>query len=112
MIWRGRLSKRFHVATAALRRQPEAIELPNGANLMARIAVHHRMRSDQREAVLMLINVVNGNLPSIRVVAKLALRAIFPAMQVRMAVLTFFWHMAEVQIRMAIDTLHFRVPPA
>lgn len=42
--------------------------------------------------------------------AQFALGSIFPAMQIGVAVLTFFWHVAEDQIRMTIHALYFCVP--
>src|SRR6201987_1120974 len=68
------------------------------------------MRADQREAILMLIDVVNGNLPTIGVVAELAFSTVFATMQIRMAVLTLHRCVAENQVLVAIGALHFCVP--
>jgi hypothetical protein len=58
----------------------------------------------------MLIDVVNGNLPTVTVVAEFTLRAILAAMQIRVAVLALYWGVAEIKILVAIDARHFRVP--
>jgi hypothetical protein len=70
------------------------------------------MCADERKTILMLIDVVNRYLPAICVVAQFAFRAILPAMQVRMAVLTFFWHVAEVEVGVTINALYYRVATA
>ena len=59
MVGIARFSERAHVATHTLRRKSEPVELPYRAHFMARIAIHHRMRADQRESILVLIDVVN-----------------------------------------------------
>lgn len=112
MVGIARFSERAHMATHALGRKSEAIELPYRANFMARITIHHGMRADQGKSILVLIDVVNRYLPAICVMAQLAFRPIFSAMEIRVAVLTFFWHVAKYQIRVTIDALYFRVSAA
>jgi hypothetical protein len=46
--------------------------------------------ADQRESILMLIDVVNGNLPTIGVVAEFTLRAVLAAMKIGVAVLALY----------------------
>lgn len=65
----------------------EAVELADRADLVAGVTIYGCMRTDQRKSILMLIDVVNGNLPTIGVVAEFTLRAIFAAMQIGVAVL-------------------------
>ena len=60
----------------------------------------------------MLVDVVNRDLPAIWVMAQFAFRTVLSSVQVRMAVLAFLRNIAELEIRVTIDTLHFRVPPA
>jgi hypothetical protein len=49
----------FRMATVALGGKPEAVELPNGPHLVARIAVHHGVRANQRKTILMLVDVMD-----------------------------------------------------
>lgn len=60
----------------------------------------------------MLIDVVNGDLPTIGVVAEFTLRAVLAAMEIRVAVLTLHRNVAEIKVLMTVAALHFRVPAA
>lgn len=66
----GRL-KIFDVARIALRR--ERLELGTSTALVARIAIHGGMGSGQREAIVVILNLLNRNLPSANGVALLAI---------------------------------------
>jgi hypothetical protein len=112
MVGCGGFAKRIPVAADALCREPEAIELPNRAHFVARVTVHRRMSADQRKPILVLIDVVDRNLPAVGVVAEFALRPILAAMKIRVAVLTFSRGTAKNQVRVAIDTVHDGVTPA
>jgi len=112
VIWVACLTERVQVTTHALRGEPKAVELSDSANFMARVTIHESMRADERKAILVLIDVVNRYLPAICVVAQFAFRSILPAMKVRMAVLTFFWHVAEVEVGMTINALYYCVATA
>lgn len=70
------------------------------------------MSADQRKAVLVLIDVVNRNLPAIWVVAEFTLRSIFATMKICVAILAFVWDVAEIKIRVTIHALHYRVASA
>lgn len=82
------LAKCTQMAAHAFGGEPEPIELADGTNLVAGVAVDGGMTSDERKSILMLIDVVNGDLPAIGVVAEFTLRSILAAMQIRVAVLT------------------------
>ena len=112
MVRGGRFAERRQMATDAFSGETEAIELANSANFMARVTIHRCVSADQRKPVLMLINVVNGNLPAVGIVTKRALRAVFAAMKVRVAILTFLRSIAEDESLVAIGTLHFSVTAA
>lgn len=90
VVGSGGLAKRGHVTTHAFRGEPEAVELADRADLVAGVAVYGCMSADQRESILMLIDVVNGNLPAVGVVAEFTLRAILAAMQIGVAVLALY----------------------
>jgi hypothetical protein len=53
----------------AFRREPETVELSYGSHLVTGIAIHDSVRADQRKPILVLIDVVDRNLPAVRVVA-------------------------------------------
>ena len=80
-------SKCAQVATHAFGRESEAIELAHGTNLVAGIAVHGSVSANQGKAILMFIDVVNGDLPAVGIVAEAALRSVLAPMQISMAVL-------------------------
>lgn len=69
------------------------------------------MSADQRKAVLVPIDVVNGNLPAVWVVAEFALCSILAAMKISVAILTLVRDVAEIKISVAIHALHYRVTP-
>jgi hypothetical protein len=96
----------FRVAAVALGGKPKAIELPNRPHLVARIAVHHRVRANQRKTILVLVDVMNRHLPSIGVVAQFAFGAVLATMQIGMTVLAFVGSIGELQIRVAVPACH------
>jgi len=99
------LAKRGYVTAHAFGGEPEAVELANRADLVAGVAVNGRMSTDQRKSILMLIDIVNGNLPTIGVVAEVTLGAILAAMQIGVAVLALDGGVAEIEILVAVDAL-------
>src|SRR5882757_3212900 len=100
------------VATDALGRKSETIELSDGSHLVAGIAIHHCVSADQRKAVLVFVDVVDRNLPTIRVVTKFAFGPIFPTMEIGVAVLTLIRSIGEVEISVAVPTCHSGMAPA
>ena len=75
----GGLAKSGQVTAHAFGGETEAIKLADRADLVAGIAVYGCVSTDQRKSILMLIDVVNGNLPTIGVVAEATLGAILAA---------------------------------
>ena len=69
MVWRRSLFEVPGMTTDALRREPETVELSHGPHLVTRIAIHHSVCADQRKPILVLIDVVDRNLPAVGVVA-------------------------------------------
>jgi len=112
MVRSAGLAKRGHVAAHAFRGESEAVELADGADLMAGVAVYGGVRADQGKAVLMLVDVVNRDLPAVWVMAEFALRAVFAAMQVGMTVLAFLRRIAENERFVTIGTIYLGVPAA
>lgn len=70
------------------------------------------MSTYERETILVLIDVVNGNLPAVAVVAEFAFGAVFATMQIGVAILAFYRSIAENEVLVAVGALHFRVPAA
>ena len=105
MIRVGRSLKFLRVAGIALGRQP--LELPCCRAFVARLAVHSRVRADQGEAILVITNRLHGDFPALDGVARFAIRAELPAVNVRMAVRAFLAHIGENQFHVALDALHF-----
>ena len=101
-----------HVATATFGRQSLPVERAHRPHLVAGIAIHHRVRPNQREAILVLINVVNGDLPPGIPMACIALRRIFAAMNIRVAILALVACFREYKISVTIYAPDFRVQPA
>ena len=58
----------FRVTAVAVRRKAEAVELPYGSHLVAGITVRYRVSADKWKPILVLVNVVDRNLPAVGVV--------------------------------------------
>ena len=86
-----RLGLAVHVLVAAhtLGRKAETIELADCSYFVTSITIHGCVGADQWKAILVLIDVVGGNLPAIRVMAEFTLCAILATMQISVAVLAF-----------------------
>lgn len=88
-----------HVAGSAVRAQ--AGELPHGGIRVARNAVQRRMRPQEREAILVVLHVLNRDAPALHRVAFLAAASKLSAVQVRMAIHAFRSNAREDRIRVA-----------
>jgi hypothetical protein len=93
-----------HVTTVAFGRETLPVERSHRPYFVAGIAVHGGVRTDQGEAVLMLVDVVDGDLPSGIAMADVALRAVLAAMNVRVTVLALLSYIREDQVGVAIRT--------
>lgn len=82
------------------------LELAVGGILVAGIAVNGCMRAGQREAVVVLLNLRDRNLPSTDGVTLLAVRAQLPAMNVGVAILAALADIAEHRFHMALGAGH------
>lgn len=67
------------------------------------------MRSNQREAVLVLLNVFDRNLPAFDGMAVFTLRAHLPAMDVRVTLRAFVPHVGEHRLHVALRARNFCV---
>lgn len=90
-----------------LRRQ--SLKLANRGALVAILALHCGVRTEQRETILVLLDLVDGNLPAINRVALRAIGAELPQVNVRMAVRAIFSHVGEHRLRVAFQTANFLV---
>lgn len=102
-------AKCTQMAARAFGRKSKTIELAYCTNLVTGVAVDGSVSSDQGKSILMFIDVMNGNLPAVRIVAELALRAVFAPMEICVAVLALYWCTAENEILVALGTLYFCV---
>src|SRR4030081_423082 len=83
-------------------RSGEADELPAGCAFVARFARERGVRPNQRKAVLMLLYVLDGNLPALHRVARFALRPHLPTMDVGMAFSAFVSHVGKYKFYVAL----------
>jgi hypothetical protein len=100
----------FLVAGVAGRGQ--APELTHGRLLMARIALHQRVRSHQREAVLVVSNRLQRSLPALHRVAVSAIGAELAAMDIGMAVAALRTHVLEHHAGVALTATYVLVHAA
>ena len=104
MIGTLRLVVCLQMAAHTLRRQCLPIELSDGSRLVARITIHNRMRTDQRETILMLVDVVHRHCPAVRVVTQVALGTVTAPMDVSVAILALLASIRENRIDVALLT--------
>jgi hypothetical protein len=72
--------------------------------LVAGIAIHRRVRTRQREAIIVLLNILDRHLPSAHGVTLLAISAQLPLVKVSVAILATCAHVAEHWFHMALRT--------
>lgn len=87
MVRRLRCAVHVLVTAHTRGRKAETIELPDGSYFVTSVTIHGCVRTDQWKAILVLIDVVDGYLPAIRVMAECTLRAVLATMYIRVAVL-------------------------
>jgi len=90
------------VAGIAVRRH--GLKFAVGSALVAAVAVHRSMGTRQREAVVVLLDLLDRNLPSPHRVALLAGRPQLPPVNVRVAVCTLVTDICEDRFGMALST--------
>jgi hypothetical protein len=106
------LSKIIEVTADALGRQSLTVERAYRSNLVTGITVHSGVRSDEREAVLVLIDVVNGDLPSRVAMAHIALRPVLAPVDIGVAILALLAYVGEYQVGMTVRAASFAVHAA
>jgi len=83
----GRALEVAAVARVALRRQP--LKLADGRALVAGVTLQGSVCADQRKAILVLLDLLDGNLPALHGMALLAVCPKLTAVNVSVAVGTF-----------------------
>lgn len=90
----------------------ESLELPHSRTLMTRVAIERRMCPHQREAVLVVLDLLYRDLPSLHRVALLAVGAELAFVNVGVAVGAPGGNIAEDQLGVARGARHFLVHAA
>ena len=88
------------------------LELAVGRVLVAGITIHCRMRPGEREAVVVLLNFLNRYAPAADGVTLFAIGAQLPLVNVGVAVLAAFAHVAEYRLHVTLRTRHILVHAA
>ena len=82
------------------------LEPAGGRALVTGVAIHGRVCPGEREAIVMLLDLLDGDLPSANRVALLAIGSQLPLVNVGMAVLATLPHVGEHRLHVALDTGH------
>ena len=79
---------------------------------MALFALHRGVSAQKREAILVILNLLNGIVPTKNGVAPRAVRAHFPLVNIGVAILTILAHICEDRFYVALRALNFLVHAA
>ena len=79
------------------------LKLAAGGAFVARVAVHRRMGSSQRETVVVLLDLLDGYLPAADGVALFAIRPELAAVNIGVTVLTALSSVREHWLHMALN---------
>ena len=112
VVWHGsasgyRLLKILLVTGNTGGRKP--LELADRRTLMTIFALQRGVGPEQREAVLVVLYLLHGNVPSLHGVALCAVRAHLSSMDVVVAVLAILTHVGEDRFHVALGALHLFV---
>jgi len=110
MVGRRGCIEVFLVATYALRGETKPVELTNGSDFVAGVTIDDSVSTNERKPILVLVDVMNGNLPTIGVMAEFAFRSVLPAMKVGVAVLALIRGTCEFEVVVAITAGNGCVP--
>lgn len=100
----------LQVAGIAGRAQPE--EYPRCGLLVALIALHRGVSAQQRKPVLMIANLLHGDVPALHSVALRAVRPHLAAVDVRVAIRAVLSDVGEYRLCVTLRALHFFVHSA
>src|SRR5258708_39388303 len=76
---------------------------------MALFALHRGVSPEKREAILVILNLLNGIVPTKNGVAPRAVRAHFPLVNIGVGILTILAHICENRLYVALRSLNFLV---
>ena len=79
---------------------------------MTVVALHCRVRAQQREAILVILHLLDGNIPALNGVALRAVRAHFSLVDVGMAILAILADIGKDGLDVALHALHLLVHAA
>src|ERR1700731_2460781 len=85
----------------------KTLELTHCRALVAVLALHRGVSAEQREAILVIFDLLNGIIPTENRVALRAVRAHFPLVNIGVAVLTVLAHVREYRFYVALRALNF-----
>ena len=94
----------LEVARSAIRRH--RLKLAVGTTLMAGIAIYRCVRSGQREAVVVLLDLLNRDLPTANRMASFAIGAQLPLVDICVAILTALADIIEHHLYVAASAGH------
>lgn len=83
------------------------LELPDRRALMTVFALQGCVRSQKREAVLVILDLLHGDIPALNGVTLRAIRAHLSLVHVRVAILTVLTYVCENGLHVALRALHF-----
>ena len=104
VVWSCRCFEVRRMAGIALR--GHRLEFAGGRSLVAGIAVDRSVRSSQRKAVVMLLNLLNGDLPSTDRVALLAVRSQLALVNIGVTILANLSNIGENRPDVTFSTTH------
>src|SRR5467141_5200183 len=87
----------------------KTLELTNRRALVAVLALHGGVSAEKRKAILVILNFLNGIVPTENRVALRAVRAHFPLVNIGVAILTILAHVCEYWFYVALRALNFFV---
>ena len=79
---------------------------------MAILALHRGVSAEKREAILVILNLLNGIVPTKNGVTLRAIRAHLALVNIGVAILTILPHIREYRLYVALRALHFLVHAA
>lgn len=91
---------------AGIARGRHGLKLAARGAFVARVAVHGRVRPGKREAIVMLLDLLHADLPSLNRVALLAVGAQLPPVNIGMAVLAALPHIRKHRLHVALHAGH------
>jgi hypothetical protein len=83
------------------------LELPNRGVPVAIFALHRGVSAQERESILVILNLLDGNIPPEHGVTPRAIRAHLALVNIGVTVLTLLSGVSKHRLDMALRALHF-----